>query len=1406
MINEYTNEERFSTGIPYVKGNPPGSIPTRTSTKDRAVEPYRIVVEPNIRRRTSKKGRGERAVEPYRIEVKPKNIKESNDQNMIIREVAGYIDKRMKYSNNLATYEYLLTGSGVDTNIFSGIYSRNVYDIIINELVPILIKLLTFTDVPTIMDNFYYIYNAIEKIYDGIVYWYNDNIEERFSRIINHAMELIDHEIENNPEQNFWENVYSILSDIAFIQKPCGNIIRDVAITPTFDEIDERETSEGSQYSQDSQDSLSTGLGSEGTVSVSDYLTRPIPLRNNRRNRMAFIPNSPDSQEETMPDTQDTDISLLSSSGNEEENQDLHKTYLSFKQHGIDWTWVYLTTISINQFNRIFEGYSLGQTVGSYKIIRDDLIRDYSRLLPDVLLIPDVSLNELYEYAIQHQEDMWIFTQSTFQHIQPLPPIPTVLNDRPLRINDSEIDGYRLTPQQMSIQSNNRIPFYQSDVLYNTYDTTITSQRGGTISKSISQVGGKSLSVKRLENLIMSIHTIITSPTSPETMVVNTLIKSPMYLKDGIFFGNKLVLDWLGLVMAYLIFLNGNGDDADFDATITYDSDVQNRLTTSNLLMSDFCNNNVGFCVVPFATMTPLINSCFTLNHTEGMNIHSRTHYVMLRTSPRYNPTNGTKILSIYNGSLGNASTAAYNISYDNFVRLIDTIRDTELKLIPAINTFCQLRNQAVSIIANGVSSLLKQDGVNVNYQALLPDSKLTLYNPDILRINTPLHEIYSNISSSSELSENPPPLTCGDYNTLSEYFMRQPVLKSATNSKPPTDNWSSSYKRAVNVQYSIFTQPQPPGAPVDPIRNMGNQVRIFNSDHLAIINALWAPERCNVRYKDDTISFGFQDTNTSPILGVLQTFLNNNAINVKFSDRFVSHTINNSTNQVQYKKICSMGSNFPSNNKNSLDNYLYLALPADMIHDATDSRTSKLIARFIQSIADKAFAQNGAFRYADLVKKTKKTVPGIGKLSYERASAYTIFMNETKYAFAVNNSQNNNDGISKQNVGITKDNANRYFTQRDGVYNFNNAVWGGSENAGNSGTFVDGGTKKSLEYINLPNICICINDQDTKFFVIVSYDIKVNTLDTSKPPNLVMNVSLYYIKQSGAQYKHVFVNHTFILGTGISCSDIYADIFRSHNTPANRPPEGSDPILAVFLYLKKTLCDWLQNFLKIQIHTKPNLRLGFFVKVRDPETLNQLRTNTYTLATSPFEYSDYNSFISIDFSTVLTSPQPNHSLFNYINIYWEHFTPAYSPNHYRYFNTLCPLDRRIGTTPPNFSTWCVTGDILDFCTSAKLPELQLIEVLVPRLGIQPYNTIQDVCDGVVESTIDLTPYTTDKFSGGFNHNNHKRKRKISYSNTKKKFGKSKTTKKNMKGKVSKKKPKQNKMKSKLTKKYRNKY
>ena len=961
---------------------------------------------------------------------------------------------------------------------------------------------------------------------------------------------------------------------------------------------------------------------------------------------------------------------------------------------------------------------------------------------------------------------------------------------------------------------------------------------------SIRQLGGALPSETQVINLIKHMRKIIVTPCGPEggpigEMEVKSILSDdPIWIEEEVFQGKKIVLDWIGIVMAYIVFkanmifdVSGQPIDGEFISSVVFENADDYRIVTgADILTMEECKNegghDKGFCTenATFSAFMPLIMLSLTLNHKERfLNKKARESYVVLRTT-RKNFTSGelSKVVSVYNNK--NEAINGHNIIPERFAETISNIyADADLEFRSCIDTFIGLRQRMISLLTENNASILSPVslpitvGAQGNIRYIDPDYRMILYNPS--KETTEYKNIYRTYNRIVEYTRNPVDsiITQGDFEILYKTVMFQPSLRSASNNKMPTDNWNGLYKGIVIQAYEDYINSRPQtrigsrnGGDVpasittdeDDIK-MGTHVNDFNNEHYAIITGLLGVipqnERYQIRFSDDTISFGFE--RIAPIENLpenLRTFLTTYAVGVKYNEAFtnISQQANGPEAGPNYRKFCSFQC------RPLVQDYLYLKLPIDMCHDACNKdRTSVAVATEIAKVANRAFRQiypNGNVTYESL--RSKGNTAGS---SYEKECANFGFMDEKQYANAVNNSLD--EQIISGNVGLTIDESTRLSLNGE-VFNHSNAVWTTKENTGNAATFVDGGTKKKLYYLNFPNVCVCMNEYDgevvvRQFFIIVSYRIKGEG-DTRE---LSMNVSLYYIFFNigdPTQTKHIFVNHEFILGKGISCHDIYNDIIRISNEN-RRPPEPNagvnlvDPALPVLLYLKKTLCDWLQNFLKIQYHTIPHPRLGFFVKMRDMETLAHIRAGIeptqYTLL-----FSDYNRPIIVNSVPVPGGQQattqeidgiryPIYNVFNSINIYWNHYRPTYSPKHFRYFNVSC--NPRIAG-----SSICFTNDILDFCFSVSLSFL----ILVPQA--QPNNPCP-----LPHVTTNLTP-AIGVMAGGSSHNNHKRRRKISYSNTKRKFKKSKTTQKNMKRKISKRKPKQNKMKSKLTKKYRNKY
>lgn len=1112
-------------------------------------------------------------------------------------------------------------------------------------------------------------------------------------------------------------------------------------------------------------------------------------------------------------------------------------------QQSMDYAYVYLTTIPAVLFIQIMYRNNrqrvtldiLTEYQGQFTDFEtQDDVNNYMTHISRISELPDVTLTDVLEASEQYR-----ILCNYRSYIDPLGIYSHRPTSEPLRVPYQEYRNWNKEEFDRLAQQNENILYITDDNDEpDEPDTTTTGIGAISPSSNIMRGGVNSDSESEVINLIKSMSKLINTPSGPdigpigEMEVKSIITDDPIWIEDDLFKGKKIVLDWMGIVMAYIVFVINklpSGDNTEFKTSIVFEDNRSGSerwglgadILTLEQCKTDTDNIRRGFCTegVAFSAFMSLIMLSLTLNHSEKfLNKKARESYVILRTSgTNITSQDQTKVMSVY--SQKHSKYQEHAITPETFVEAINFIyqqSDPEFQF--CIKTFLILRQRIISLLTENNASILADniftldlgtvDDPVAKIKYLKSDYRIVLYNPS-RNTNTynKIYSIYDRIvkgirqQPDSDISQS-------DFDILYETVMFQPSLRSVSNNKMPTDNWNTSYTTMVVQAYREYLGGLSPYTMIGPEDsamnaneasdiNMGPIVKQFNDSHNELISYLYdnTPQQSlyKIRFGDNTTSFGYQ---LSTPLANLQTFLDNTAVNVSYNGTFVNVSLpeNGSDEEERHRKFC----NLPRNNYSLVKDYIYFRFSTDMCHDAcNESRTSASIASDVAKVANNAFRKlypNGDVTYAIL-----KSKGGKEGSSYEKECA-KMFMDEYQYAKAVSNTSDGN--ITKSNVGLTIE-ASTQFSNNNDVFNFSNAVWTTKENAGNAATFIDGGTKKKLMYINLPSLCICMNDTEgNKLYVIVSYLIK----EFGGIDNLTMNVSLYYVNPM--ETKYIFVNHEFILGKGISCHDIYDDIFKSNNFN-NRPIETNvDPALPVLLYLKKTLCDWLQNFLKIQYHTSRYHRLGLFVKIRDEQTLLSIRDNTITDGIPPLIFSNYNRPIIVNTITGPSGGQLSSitgtngttyqigNVFNTINIYWNHFRPTYSPKNFRYFNVCC-VPNAVG------SSICFTNDILDFCFSVSLTFLVFIPPPPSPPGQSPTPAqttpiVNNNCE-LTGVFVDLTP-AIGVMAGGSSHNKHKRKRQISYSNTKRRFRKSKTTKKNMKRKS-----KQNKMKSKHTKKYHNK-
>lgn len=920
---------------------------------------------------------------------------------------------------------------------------------------------------------------------------------------------------------------------------------------------------------------------------------------------------------------------------------------------------------------------------------------------------------------------------------------------------------------------------------------------------------------------------------------------------------------------------------------------------------------NRGWASKSYSSLMGLITLAFTLdnNTTRG----AIKEYITLNTSYP------TKIRESYISKLTKKQKVSFN--YNTIVEKIKQLKDGLYlgeKGKKYVQTFFDLRTQAIALILEHENGGLRVKGAkdtstDINYTSLDPSFKLLLYNPELHSFE--YEYIYAYVYKNILAGELDTIKTHRSISFIDNIKMVKGIIKGKTNPFKE-GGWSDLYKAAIITAYDRFA-PSPsmtsssetadmtlnkllPSTPIegddstDTNMNLGVEVRLFNDQHKSIIDLFLTPDAdkniFEIKYNDETITRGVQ-INTESISVSVTDFLEKYAVNTKFHNCFTSRAIN-SSGTLDDTNIHENYCNIQEEQHITLKRLIYQFFPQDMCHDATSERTSMDISKYVKQLANNSFAHIGVDSYEKIMSNSKIIEPkNIAKntgRTYEQETA-SMMINEQQYTKSVYFGGNITK-LDKNNIGLTPDKSLEIRNSTD-AFTFNNAVCGGAENAGNSATFIDGGTKKILENIILPNLCISLTEDTVisgvsytiTLYVIVSY-----TIDSSgdNTPNLIMNVSLYYIKTQleGGVITHIFVNHEFILGKGISCSDIYRDTYNKITklTPTGVLPNNKtrsdiitntvfDPALAVFVLLKKTLCDWLQNFLKIKVNTKPFPRLGFFVKIKEeiviPATAESIHTATakfvdttvdttnnieygggtisgiqnvlnalnkgvyrnnkyYIYIHSPdpahpylyvpinnsiplLEFSDYNKPIDIITPSYVRNDIcefPRFQLFSYINIFWINFSPSFSPNNYRYFNTLPLLTLNPENHKPIF---CITGDILDFCFSLILTFITF-NTEPTTLGdenIDLSSFVGDVSSSSIryndiplaeEPSIVILNKNTVMTGGMKNNSNYRRKKKISYSNTKRKSTKKR---KSSKKRKSKKVYKQNKMKSKITKK-----
>ena len=278
--------------------------------------------------------------------------------------------------------------------------------------------------------------------------------------------------------------------------------------------------------------------------------------------------------------------------------------------------------------------------------------------------------------------------------------------------------------------------------------------------------------------------------------------------------------------------------------------------------------------------------------------------------------------------------------------------------------------------------------------------------------------------------------------------------------------------------------------------------------------------------------------------------------------------------------------------------------------------------------------------------------------------------------------------------------NVEEVLIERENVYTFNNAVMKlpKMDNSGNSSTFIDGGTKKEVNNIFLPNLCLCINEGEDKLYIVVSYTIEDSKINNENMrSHIIMRINFIYYKSETSNWS--FVVHEFLLGKGAKCAVVYECIGNSINQGRHNP-NGVDPNFYVLLFLKKTCCDLFQNIFKTNRHTQSINKVGFFKKMKSSDIDlfhgSIIRENGLDLTKDV----DIKSKLTYN-ANYINEEIDDTTIFNYTTILWDIYHPKYGQKNYRYFNTISGNQQSQYPTDGRNIYISVTGDILDWLLSS---------------------------------------------------------------------------------------------------------
>ena len=651
------------------------------------------------------------------------------------------------------------------------------------------------------------------------------------------------------------------------------------------------------------------------------------------------------------------------------------------------------------------------------------------------------------------------------------------------------------------------------------------------------------------------------------------------------------------------------------------------------------------------SSLSPFINLALTLDGTNLTQAPSQK-FVTLTTST---PTKSLQSCFAEGG---------YDLSYVSIVEKIKQMLNGDygsdygpgVKLMT--ETFIALRKELIGLLVEQGEGILSTENIDPMYPAMDSNFKLALKNPDIKSFdyNYIYAYVYKNV-----IRGNIEPLFLPKCMTLLNSIMMTKIIESSASKNPSKDHgWSKLLNKEICQAYSdyiFYTGDEDiSNSPIEDtdeqLWGMGPIVKEFNDRHMRLIETFYqqppitpdqqppiTPGVFFIDYRDGTKSWGNQINGQLPgnIRELLLTFLEDYTVETCFKPCFTSRPTSkdaplNEPNGI-YENNCVTDKSI------NTGDMIYKIFAMDECHDTKPGgRTSLAVSKYIIEIADRSFKEiEKDLTCEGILKKGKRIDPKNPAMrktrSWEAACANEITGGEFENALVAN--YGNFTKIDKNKLGITPEKASQIRGASASANTYNNAVFFGNENSGNAGTFVDGGTKKTVQNIHLPNICTTIidsgdvdDDIKVELTVIVSYKLDIY----EEQPQIRMLVSLIYCKYESLTF--LLVTHEFVLGKGISCAQIYDDIYNNMRQQRGSPQEPYpavttrfnltskryDPALAVLFVLKKTLCDWLQNFLKLKVHTRFNSGLGFSIKIKDKIKIPQ-NDITYSSAKAVFGY-----------------------------------------------------------------------------------------------------------------------------------------------------------------------------------------